>query len=170
MAHWSPDSPFRKTSTKNTSNIEKASSSDGVPQQTKSKRENSAHPSDLPLTFHFIPFRFKSDGWFYTLWDFFIPAYSCPFPVSRIGNLGDGGKFVCAVDRVIERPNCVIYSLGVSGDSSFEASLLSRFPNGTCQVYGPFLLPILTPPVPHPTLLRVRLFCTQCETLRLPLP
>lgn len=95
-------------------------------------------PSDLSLT---ISSRFKKDGRFYTLWDFFIPAYSCPFPVRRIGKLGDGGKFVCGVERVVERPDCVIYSLGINDDSSFEGGLLSRSPN--CSVYGESRWPLL---------------------------
>jgi len=77
---------------------------------------------------------FQNDGWFYTLWDFFIPQFSCPFPVRRIGTLGDGGKFVCGVERVLHRPDCVIYSLGVNDESSFEAALLSR--SSTCRMYG----------------------------------
>ncbi|KAG8780357.1 hypothetical protein FRC16_003161, partial [Serendipita sp. 398] len=30
---------------------------------------------------------------FYTMWDFFIPAFSCPFSVTRVGTMGDGGKW-----------------------------------------------------------------------------
>lgn len=77
---------------------------------------------------------FPHNGQFYTMWDFFIPAFSCPFPVTRTGQLGDGGKFVCGLDRVIKRPNCLIYSLGVEGDSSFEAEILRR--SSTCKIYG----------------------------------
>lgn len=77
---------------------------------------------------------FPKNGQFYTMWDFFIPAFSCPFPVTRTGQLGDGGKFVCGLDRVIKRPNCLIYSLGVEGDSSFEAEILRR--SSTCQIHG----------------------------------
>lgn len=77
---------------------------------------------------------FPHNGQFYTMWDFFVPAFSCPFPVTRAGQLGDGGKFVCGLDRVIKRPNCIIYSLGVEGDSSFEAAILHR--SSTCKIYG----------------------------------
>ena len=77
---------------------------------------------------------FPHNGQFYTMWDFFIPAFSCPFPVTRAGQLGDGGKFVCGLDRVIKRPNCLIYSLGVEGDSSFEGEILRR--SSTCTIYG----------------------------------
>ena len=77
---------------------------------------------------------FPHNGQFYTMWDFFIPAFSCPFPVTRTGQLGDGGKFVCGLDKVIKRPDCIIYSLGVEGDSSFEAEILHR--SSTCTIYG----------------------------------
>jgi hypothetical protein len=77
---------------------------------------------------------FPHNGQFYTMWDFFIPAFTCPFPVTRTGQLGDGGKFVCGLDRIIKRPNCIIYSLGVEGDSSFESEVLRR--SSTCQIYG----------------------------------
>jgi hypothetical protein len=77
---------------------------------------------------------FPHNGQFYTMWDFFIPAFSCPFPVTRTGQLGDGGKFVCGLDRVIRRSDCIIYSLGVEGDSSFEAEILHR--SSTCVIYG----------------------------------
>ncbi|KAJ7081833.1 methyltransferase domain-containing protein [Mycena belliarum] len=74
---------------------------------------------------------------FYVLWDFFIPAFTCPFPMYRVGTLADGGKWVCGLERVLHnRPNCVVYSLG-SGTpslSSFEKDMLQRSPG--CQVYG----------------------------------
>lgn len=50
--------------------------------------------------------------------DFFIPAFQCPHRVERIGTLGDGGKWVCGVDRVAKQDKCVIYSFGLSFSSS----------------------------------------------------
>lgn len=47
------------------------------------------------------------------LGDFFLPAFSCPFPVTRIGTMGDGGKWVCGFERVIHQQDCVIYSSGL---------------------------------------------------------
>jgi Methyltransferase domain len=46
--------------------------------------------------------------------DFFIPAFQCPHRVERIGTLGDGGKWVCGVDRIAKQDKCVIYSFGLS--------------------------------------------------------
>ncbi|PVG03175.1 hypothetical protein CPB86DRAFT_779522 [Serendipita vermifera] len=68
------------------------------------------------------------------MWDFVIPTFSCPFPVTRIGTLGDGGKWVCGFERVVNQPNCVIYSFGVERESSFEAEILSATDN--CRIYG----------------------------------
>jgi len=70
----------------------------------------------------------------YTLWDFFIPSFQCPHHVERIGTLGDGGKWVCGVERIAKQQKCVIYSFGINGESSFEAALLERAPG--CEVWG----------------------------------
>jgi len=70
----------------------------------------------------------------YTLWDFFIPAFQCPHHVERIGVLGDGGKWVCGVERLATQEKCVVYSFGINGESSFEAALLERAPG--CEVWG----------------------------------
>ncbi|KAJ7907427.1 hypothetical protein B0H13DRAFT_2502089 [Mycena leptocephala] len=71
------------------------------------------------------------------LWDFFIPAFSCPFPMDRVGTLADGGKWVCGLDRVFyHRPNPIIYSLNeqTSSHSSFEQDVIKRSPG--VQIYG----------------------------------
>ena len=79
--------------------------------------------------------RFPPGDIFYTLWDFFIPAFNCPHRLSRLGALGDGGKWVCGVERLAtQRAPCVVYSFGINKDSSFEAALLQRAPH--CEVWG----------------------------------
>jgi len=70
----------------------------------------------------------------YTLWDFFVPAFQCPHRVERVGTLGDGGKWVCGLDRVAKQDKCVIYSFGVNHESSFESALLKRAPS--CEIWG----------------------------------
>ncbi|KAJ7816178.1 methyltransferase domain-containing protein [Mycena leptocephala] len=70
----------------------------------------------------------------YTLWDLYGPAFSCPFPVYRVGTMGDGGKWVCGLERATHHRNCVIYSMGVERQSSFEQEVLRQSPD--CQVYG----------------------------------
>ncbi|ETW81144.1 hypothetical protein HETIRDRAFT_46155, partial [Heterobasidion irregulare TC 32-1] len=66
--------------------------------------------------------------------DFFIPAFQCPHRVQRIGTLGDGGKWVCGMERIVKKEKCVIYSVGINGESSFEAALLQRAQG--CEVWG----------------------------------
>lgn len=48
----------------------------------------------------------------YTVWDFFPPAFSCPHQVTREGALGNGGKWLCGLDRVKHKKDCVVYSFG----------------------------------------------------------
>ncbi|KAH9961557.1 methyltransferase domain-containing protein [Russula dissimulans] len=82
----------------------------------------------------------------YTIWDFFLPAFPCPGRVERIGVMGDGGKWVCGLERLAKQDKCVIYSfanppmscklimIGINGESSFEADLLKRVPG--CEAWG----------------------------------
>ncbi|KAI0027037.1 methyltransferase domain-containing protein [Vararia minispora EC-137] len=70
----------------------------------------------------------------YTLWDFFTPAFQCPYRVSRIGRRGDGGKWVCGIEEIAKKDKCIVYSFGVSRDSSFEAAVLNLAPG--CEVWG----------------------------------
>jgi Methyltransferase domain len=58
--------------------------------------------------------------------DFFIPAFQCPHRVERIGTLGDGGKWVCGLDRVAKQDKCVIYSFGQSRSPSFFSVLVAH--------------------------------------------
>ena len=44
--------------------------------------------------------------------DFFPASYNCPHEIERIGAFGDGGKWVCGLSRIVEKPDCVIYSFG----------------------------------------------------------
>ncbi|KAH6677915.1 methyltransferase domain-containing protein [Plectosphaerella plurivora] len=65
----------------------------------------------------------------YTVWDFMPATYSCPWHMERVGRMGDGGKWVCGMERYEEFPanrECVVYSFGVRDESSFEQEILSR--------------------------------------------
>jgi len=70
----------------------------------------------------------------YTVWDFFPAAFNCPHDVERLGALGDGGKWVCGISRVAEKPDCVVYSFGINGESSFEAEILAN--TNHCRIWG----------------------------------
>ena len=56
--------------------------------------------------------------------DPFRDFYRCPGITEKVGALSDGGKWVCGVDTLLQRPDCVIYSFGSNGDTSFEEVLL----------------------------------------------
>ena len=57
--------------------------------------------------------------------DPFRDFYRCPGVVEKVGPLSDGGKWVCGVDTLLQRPDCVIYSIGSHGDTSFEEIMLN---------------------------------------------
>lgn len=74
-------------------------------------------------------------------WNFMNPFLTCPpeggangphGQLQRIGRAGDGGKWLCPLDWVRDEPECVVYSLGSSGDYTFEASMLKHTP---CHVH-----------------------------------
>lgn len=64
------------------------------------------------------------------IWDMHIPDAVCA-DVQRVGSIGDGGKWVCGLTHLQQlrargSPRCVVYSYGVSFDSTFEAELHAR--------------------------------------------
>ncbi|KAJ7906744.1 hypothetical protein B0H13DRAFT_2505244 [Mycena leptocephala] len=61
---------------------------------------------------------------------FVRPAFSCPFPVYRVGTMGDGCK-CCGLERATQHPS---YSLGIERQSSFEQEVSRQLCD--CQVYG----------------------------------
>ncbi|KAF8466812.1 methyltransferase domain-containing protein [Russula ochroleuca] len=69
----------------------------------------------------------------YTVWDFFPPAFFCPHELERVGELGDGGKWLCGLSQLQEKEDCVVYSVGPPADASFEAELLARTRH--CQLF-----------------------------------
>jgi len=72
--------------------------------------------------------------------------------VERLGALGDGGKWICGLSRLVEKPDCIVYSfgvflvhalsnsilnfffLGINHESSFEAEVLANTRH--CQIWG----------------------------------
>ena len=73
----------------------------------------------------------------YTIWDFTPASYGCPHEMSRVGRMGDGGKWVCGLSRYVMAGRrgqpCVVYSFGVRDESTFENELLSRT---DCEVWA----------------------------------
>ncbi|KAI0632581.1 methyltransferase domain-containing protein [Trametes polyzona] len=69
----------------------------------------------------------------YTVWDFFPPIFNCPHELDRVGSLGDGGKWMCGISRIEDKPDCLIYSFGVDSSYSFERTLLQT--TRYCEVW-----------------------------------
>ena len=53
--------------------------------------------------------------------------------VVRIGPAGEGGKFMCDPGR-LARKQCLVVSVGLNSDTSFEVDLHSRYPH--CTIHG----------------------------------
>jgi len=69
------------------------------------------------------------------IWDLFAPAYNCPFDLTRVGGEGDGGKWLCGLEKILKNKSssCVIYSFGVANESTFEAEILAKT---SCNVFA----------------------------------
>src|SRR5690606_37107094 len=71
------------------------------------------------------------------IWDMHIPDAVCA-DMQRVGSIGDGGKWVCGLSHLQQlrakgSSPCVVYSYGVSFDSTFEAELHNR---AGCEVHA----------------------------------
>lgn len=74
------------------------------------------------------------------IWDFFPPNYNCPLKerFGRQARVGDGGKWVCGVETLLQRQGCVVYSFGSNGDTDFEEAVLATT-NCEVHVFDPTL-------------------------------
>ena len=69
----------------------------------------------------------------FELYDLFNPYITCPSGkklMKRVGDSGDGGKWLC-ID-MLQEEGCVVFSLGSNGQYDLELDLLARTP---CHVY-----------------------------------
>jgi len=81
----------------------------------------------------------EKDQWSFnketSFYDFFYPTFDCPHTVERVGTSGDGGKWLCGIRHIgkysLNSP-CVVYSYGISYETSFEEEILQRT---KCSVY-----------------------------------
>jgi len=64
------------------------------------------------------------------------PTFSCSLK-ERIGKWGDGGKWICNPHQIAQAAasgkGCLVYSIGSSGEFSFEEAVLQHMP--TCNVH-----------------------------------
>lgn len=76
---------------------------------------------------------------FLTNWE---PTFHCSH-ARRVGSRGDGGKWICDPYRLKLRHDCLIYSVGSSGDFSFEIEMKTLMPH--CEIHAfdknPYLCP-----------------------------
>ncbi|KFH71708.1 hypothetical protein MVEG_02003 [Podila verticillata NRRL 6337] len=79
----------------------------------------------------------KFDPWFKWMywWLYFPAAFNCPHEIQRVGPINDGGKWVCGLSLYEERPRakCVLYSFGISFQTSFEREMLERT---DCEIFA----------------------------------
>uniref|UniRef100_A0A914P0F9 Methyltransferase domain-containing protein n=1 Tax=Panagrolaimus davidi TaxID=227884 RepID=A0A914P0F9_9BILA len=69
---------------------------------------------------------------YFELYNTLVPEVFCRDLV-RIGFIGDGGKWICNPSSVQSLPECVVYSLGIAEDPSFEESF-QNFTQNKCLV------------------------------------
>ena len=67
---------------------------------------------------------------YFVLYNTLVPEVFCRDLV-RIGFIGDGGKWICNPSRIRDIPECVVYSLGIANEPSFEESF-QNFTQYTC--------------------------------------
>ncbi|CAL6326074.1 unnamed protein product [Bathycoccus prasinos] len=53
----------------------------------------------------------------------------------RIGNQGEGGKWMCNIDALRDKKDCLIYSIGSNNDFSWEEGVKARAPNCVIHVF-----------------------------------
>jgi Methyltransferase domain len=70
-----------------------------------------------------------STHWYQKNWD---PDFSCPAE-DKIGNMGDGHKWVCDPHRIASQKDCLIYSVGSNGKFDFEEGIQQRLP--FCEIH-----------------------------------
>lgn len=68
------------------------------------------------------------------LYNVFVPEVYCPNLV-RIGNLDDGGKWVCNPYNLPKIRKCAIFSLGINNDISFDVAF-QEATNKICRLYA----------------------------------
>ena len=75
----------------------------------------------------------KRSSFFQNNWE---PTIHCEFE-QRLGNTGDGGKWICDIHRFqqINNTNLLIYSFGSNGDFSFEQAIKGQLPKAEIHTF-----------------------------------
>uniref|UniRef100_A0A7S2RBX2 Methyltransferase domain-containing protein n=1 Tax=Eucampia antarctica TaxID=49252 RepID=A0A7S2RBX2_9STRA len=75
--------------------------------------------------------RNREPFWFYQ--NHYEPDFVCQHE-RRIGNLGDGGKWICDPHRIVKQDSCLVYSIGSNNDFSFEESVFKEI-SSDCEIH-----------------------------------
>jgi hypothetical protein len=62
------------------------------------------------------------------------PDFTCPYK-RRVGGHGDGPKWTCSPHRLLERKDCLIYSIGSEGDYLFEENVIRVLGSLHCEIH-----------------------------------
>ena len=89
--------------------------------RTMARYRNSTYPED----------QFAKPGWWYA--HNLPPVFNC-FNMERVGGLDDGPKWTCDPYRLLERPSCLIYSIGSAGQYQWERGLVQRL-GSHCEIH-----------------------------------
>jgi len=67
-------------------------------------------------------------------WHYFESTYECKMGEDRIGHAGwdDGGKWICGMSNLLQRPKCIVYSMGSNGQHDFEDDIMM---NTDCEIH-----------------------------------
>jgi len=104
---------------------------DDIPSHTwKLMKQRIGHLHSIP-GFSQTDYRNKYPGFYYQYHN--EPDFTCQHEM-RIGNQGDGGKWICDPHRITAQKSCLVYSVGSRGDFSFEEYVLKEIdPN--CEIH-----------------------------------
>lgn len=74
----------------------------------------------------------------YEFWQYhYEPNFNCDF-IRRLGQYGDGGKWICDPHRLTQRASsgqgCLVYSIGSVGDASFETATYESI-SPLCEIH-----------------------------------
>ena len=69
--------------------------------------------------------------WFYQ--NHYEPDFVCQYE-RRIGDIGDGGKWICDPHRISKQDSCLVYSIGSNNQYDFEESVLKEI-GSHCEIH-----------------------------------
>lgn len=72
----------------------------------------------------------NANAWFQSHYE---PEFACRFE-QRVGRLGDGGKWICDPNRISQKKDCLVYSVGSNNDFSFEREV-KRVIGDHCDIH-----------------------------------